>query len=378
MIKRVEINNYKMFRDFTLDLTESVNLVCGPNGSGKSSLLELMFSLVRFLATHDTSDQVNISVAEAFPFETFCRWAVKQMGHDDMTIRIIMGDEQESYDYSLSVRYYFRDNKNKVQEESLTHVLNGKEDKIITFSDGIIELVTDTKRKLSFNGDCNVSGLITGAMNNSQIREFISMASRLITLHIEPSVTMKDFKSGARTMGIRGERFGAWHFHNYTSWPENQSSVTEQCKNFIPGCVSVSCPQSGDVFRWKARVKYNSDHFDLELRELSDGQKALFVLYSLLANVPDGSTLIIDEPENYLAPGELQPWLDAVNQAWEERDIQFILITHNPKTLNWYHKEALIFGIEGEPPRIASKRNSNDTSEKLFDKLSEMEFLYAV
>ena len=151
-------------------------------------------------------------------------------------------------------------------------------------------------------------------------------------------------------------------------------TAMKNCKSFIPGFVSINCPPSGDMFRWKVRVKYIGRYFDLELRELSDGQKALFVLYSLLANVPNGLTLIIDEPENYLAPGELQPWLDAVNDAWEERDIQFVLITHNPKTLNWYHKEALIFSIEDEPPRIAAERNSNNTTETLFNRLSEMEW----
>jgi ABC-type cobalamin/Fe3+-siderophores transport system ATPase subunit len=110
------------------------------------------------------------------------------------------------------------------------------------------------------------------------------------------------------------------------------------------------------------------------MRELSDGQKMLFVLYSLLANMPDESTLFIDEPENYLAPGELQPWLDAVNDAWEERKIQFIFITHNPKTLNWYHKEAVIFKIEDEPPRIVAEKNANNTSETLFNRLCEMEW----
>jgi AAA15 family ATPase/GTPase len=153
--------------------------------------------------------------------------------------------------------------------------------------------------------------------------------------------------------------------------------LNKQCKNFIPGFVSANSPQNGDVYRWKTRVKYNNEYFELELRELSDGQKTLFALYSLLVNVQDGSTIIIDEPENYLAPSELQPWLDAINDAWEERDIQFILITHNPKTLNWYHKEALIFKIEAEPPRITIEKNDADSTDiPLFNKLSETEWVH--
>ena len=374
MLRRIEVNNYKMFRNFILDFTEGVNLVCGSNGSGKSSILELMHSLVGFLATHETSDHVNYSVLEAFPFESFCRWSIQSMGNDDMTISVSVGDENESFVYSLMIRYNFRDNVNRVQDESLLHKVNGKEKIILTFSNGVIEMITDSSKKLSFNGDWNVSGLITGARNNRRIREFIALISKIYAIHPEPSATSRDFKNGSQTLGFRGERFSAWQFHNFTNKSENQAAITNRCKSFVPGFVSMNCPPSGDVYRWKVRVKYNERFYDLEHRELSDGQKILFVLYSLITNVPDGSTLIIDEPENYLAPGELQPWLDAVNDAWEERGIQFILITHNTKTINWYHKEAFVFKIEDEPPRIVAELNGNNTSETLFDRLSEMEW----
>ena len=363
-----------MFKGFKLDFTEGVNLVCGQNGIGKSSILELMHSLVGFLATPETSDHVNYSVMEAFPYETFCRWAVDPMGYGDMTIKIILDEEGDAFSYTLTVRFNFRYNQIRVHHESLVLLSDGEVKTLLSFSEGIISMATDDNGDLSFNGDQNVSGLITGARNNSLVQKFVTMIAKVYNLHLNPAVIAQDFKTGTKTLGAKGERFASWHFSNFTNDAEKQVSTTKLFKSFIPGLSNVNCPPSGDFFRWKVRVKYNDKFYDLELRELSDGQKILFVLYSLLANVPDGSTLIIDEPENYLAPGELQPWLDAVNDAWEERDIQFILITHNPKTINWYHKEALVFGIEGEPPRIVAELNSNNTSETLFDRLSEMEW----
>jgi hypothetical protein len=45
--------------------------------------------------------------------------------------------------------------------------------------------------------------------------------------------------------------------------------------------------------------------------ELSEGQRALVVLYALLHAVSgEASTLCIDEPENFLSPREIQPWLN--------------------------------------------------------------------
>lgn len=42
MLLNIEINNYKIFRDFRVDFSEGINLICGSNGSGKSALLEIL------------------------------------------------------------------------------------------------------------------------------------------------------------------------------------------------------------------------------------------------------------------------------------------------------------------------------------------------
>ena len=84
--------------------------------------------------------------------------------------------------------------------------------------------------------------------------------------------------------------------------------------------------------------------------------------------------MLVDEPENFLALGELQPWLEAMNDAWEERDIQFVIISHNPRTLNWHNKNAMIFSLEGTPPEVVVERRTDDDDEPLVDKLRLMEW----
>lgn len=69
--------------------------------------------------------------------------------------------------------------------------------------------------------------------------------------------------------------------------------------------------------------------------ELSDGQRALIVLYTLLfCTLEKGTTLIIDEPENYIALRELQPWLMLLRERLEEHGGQVILISHHPEFIN--------------------------------------------
>ena len=374
MLKTIEINNYKLFKEFRIDFSEGINLICGPNGSGKSALRELLYALTDFLAMPDVSDHVAHSVSESFPTEVFCRWLPHETGSDDIDICMEIGDESSWFRYCLTIRYNFRDHKTRVQKESLEFIVQERKDIIFSFSDGTIDVLTDDGRQLVFNTDWSMSGLVAASRNNSKIRRFGEMVSKLFAVKIEPEAISQDFKGESRTLGVNGERFPGWHFYHTTNHSEKQSFLIEQCKNFIPGFVSVNSPLSGDFFRWKVRVKYLGRSFDLAFRELSDGQKTLFALYSLLTNVPEGATVFIDEPENFLAPGELQPWLDVLHDVWEERNIQWIMISHNPKTLNWHHKEAIIFSIEGEPPQIVVKKNNNNASGSLYSKISEMEW----
>ncbi len=95
-------------------------------------------------------------------------------------------------------------------------------------------------------------------------------------------------------------------------------------------------------------------------------------MYSLIEYTEPNSVIAIDEPENCLSPGELQPWLDAMQDAWEEKDIQFIILSHHPKTLNWHHEEAIIMEIAGEPPYIKAYKNPND--KPLTEQLSQTEW----
>ena len=88
MIRKLEINNYKLFRNFALELDGGVNLLCGPNGSGKTSVIEIVYALTRFLAMPDHSDTIACSVEDAFPLRTFCRWLTEERGSGEMSIKL--------------------------------------------------------------------------------------------------------------------------------------------------------------------------------------------------------------------------------------------------------------------------------------------------
>ena len=80
--------------------------------------------------------------------------------------------------------------------------------------------------------------------------------------------------------------------------------------------------------------------------QLSDGRRALIVLYSLLfATVPDpGSsdpssnaprTLFFDEPDNYVTLPELQPWRAELEDGAGDTLRQVVLISHHPEAIDF-------------------------------------------
>lgn len=366
MIKRLEINNYKLFRDFSLDLDEGLALLCGPNGSGKTSILEVIYALTKFLAMPDYSDNSAWSVEKAFPLRTFCRWLLDESGHGEMSINLELDcGVQNIYVYMLSVRHNFSDKSSRVQHESLA--LNGVS--LFEFREGAIDMLTDDAQSLSFKSDWNRSGLVLASGNNSRIREFGRQISLLYAFHLIPALMEQNIEKPAETLGLYGENFAAWRFLHATKRPMKQAWVVEQSKYFIPGLVDIGNVKKGDWHTLVATVKFDGREKDIEFGELSDGQKILLSLYTIVANIPNGSTVIIDEPENFLAPGELQPWLETMNTAREERDIQFIVISHNPKTLNWHNKNAIIFRAAGNPPKVCFERHVDRYDESLMDKL---------
>jgi predicted ATPase len=87
----------------------------------------------------------------------------------------------------------------------------------------------------------------------------------------------------------------------------------------------------------------------LDFEQLSDGQRVIIILYSLLFGLKDlDYTLLLDEPENYVSLPEIQPWLMELNNVCGENFRQVILISHHPELVDYFGPENGVW-IEREP-----------------------------
>ena len=86
------------------------------------------------------------------------------------------------------------------------------------------------------------------------------------------------------------------------------------------------------------KVKFNDAGRDYELRldEISDGQRAIIVLYALLRlGAEQGHALFLEGPENYVALSEIQPWLIELADSCGDATLQAVLCSHHPELIDY-------------------------------------------
>jgi len=92
--------------------------------------------------------------------------------------------------------------------------------------------------------------------------------------------------------------------------------------------------------------------FPVAFHELSDGQRVLICLYALLDFLVKGNAcLFLDEPENFIALPEIQPWLMELGDRIQDRGGQVVLVSHHPELIDYLAPElGLVFEREGPGP----------------------------
>ena len=99
------------------------------------------------------------------------------------------------------------------------------------------------------------------------------------------------------------------------------------------------------------------------ISELSDGQRCLIVLHMILNFlIVRGHTVFIDEPDNFVALHEIQPWLLAAEEAVEDHGGQLILISHHPELLDlWAATYGLRFAGREENGHVRTEAFRTDS-----------------
>jgi predicted ATPase len=132
-------------------------------------------------------------------------------------------------------------------------------------------------------------------------------------------------------------------------------------RDSLPGLAALPLRESGNKRLLRAQFEgvagtRAARYLEYDVSELSDGQRALLVLYSLLYfHEHQPFLMCLDEPDNYVALREIQPWVATLQDYCATReDAQAILVSHHPEIMNYLGVDST-FRIEreqGGPTRV--------------------------
>lgn len=160
------------------------------------------------------------------------------------------------------------------------------------------------------------------------------------------------------TLARNGSNFASWYRHLIQEVPDRLHTLWTGLEPVIPGLGSLKLPHPGGssgVRDLVAGMSIGGSTYTVDFDELSDGQRVLVVLYTLLAGFEpeNGGCLLLDEPEAHVALSEVQPWLVELDERFQDRG-QVFVISHHPEVLDYMAASApfLFERPSGGPVRV--------------------------
>ena len=350
MLSRLYVDNFRCLENFELDF-DLTNVFLGRNGTGKTSVLNVLRNLQNLVARGSKVDEV-------FPARDISLYGQRNEQRFEIETRV----GEELYRYSLTVQHdVFRD-KRRVWEETLEH--DGKP--IFELKNGNAQLYHDDYKKgPSFPFDWSQSGIsfLNERLDNKKLTRFKREIANYVIVCCCPPVMSAETRTEDEFLDPMMENFVGWYRR---ATQENMASIVslfETLREALPGFDSINLTESGENSRaLKAIFKSpSSEPIRYGFDQLSDGQRALIAMYSLTHLSSDRRvSLFVDEPDNYLALGEVQPWLaEAVERAGESLG-QVVVASHHPVTIDYMAgANGRWFFRDGDGPVRVSKEPNN-------------------
>lgn len=317
MLKRLYVHNYKCLVNFEINFDQDISLFLGANGSGKSTVFDILSKIVK-LVIHEEK-VFNVFAETDFP-RFISSIHTNLLDTDviiEMTIETINGDAE----YKLKLgcpRFDIR-----IRSETI-------------YLDNMIVFPPDGKQLLYDENSLFVGERSTiNRLGSDNI--FIRALKELFIVRINPYQMFSTIKRSNSYIEKDFSNFSEWFAYLNEKNRRGVSVFEQAMRDILVGFDYFKIEQAGQAkvlqveFENKSNKKEIISYF---FDELSEGQKVLIALYTLIYCTPDNSIICIDEPENFLALPEIQPWFDALYDQCAERNLQALLISHHPKIIN--------------------------------------------
>ncbi len=364
MLKRLYVDNYRCLVNFQLEL-QGLTLLVGPNGSGKSSVLDVLFALRQLL-----NGTAKVTDSNIFPARSLTRWQSRDLQVFEVTISL---DNEGDATYRLEVEHERESRRAHIQLESL-YVDNKP---LFEFRNGEVQLYRDDHSESSqYSADWSESALARVAVRPayqrlSRLLEFLRGVS---VCALDPKRFQAESFSEEPLLQTDGSNFASWYRHQIQERQDLVLEVVEALRKVVDGFQSIRLERVGTEARAFIVVfEGEGKRYELRLDEISDGQRALIALYALVNLAGDQDVLFLDEPDNYVALAEIQPWIMSLSDVCGSRPRQAVICTHHPELIDYLGGEAGVLLKRERSGSVTTRRLSEisgDTGLKLSEVLA--------
>ncbi|MEW5986643.1 MAG: AAA family ATPase, partial [Chloroflexota bacterium] len=247
------------------------------------------------------------------------------------------------YKYELAIEHFEEKSRTRIKYERLW--FDSKP--LLQFVEGEAQLYRDNHSegpKFPFDWERSVLATIPARRDNTRLTWFRERLRRFLIVQVNPTLMISESTGEEPDPSPYLENFASWYRYIYQDQAkaflitQALKEIWERFDNFkfaIAGeqhrILMLSFSGNGD------RSKSIEYRFD----ELSDGERTLVALYTLLYAADSGDyTLLIDEPENFVALPEIQPWLVTLYDLCNEGKLQALLISHHPELIDYLASSA--------------------------------------
>jgi len=327
MIREIYIDNYRCLTNFRVK-PEDFQLWLGDNGSGKTSTFDALRNIQRLLRSEHVED--------IFRATDLTIWDNRR----EQTIEISLEINEERYDYKLIVEHSRQENMARIKREEL----KWKGSPFFLFDGKVAHLfrinrdTSEPEEGAHFSADWTRSIIPTVVRrdDNSPLLQFRDEIDKWLLVQPVPLVVKELAESEARNLSCHAENFAQWYKHVSQEKPAIGYGAKELLADVLPGFDLLSLKEAGEARRLTATFRIKGNDIDFDFMALSDGQRQLIVLYTILESLRAGvfSTVFVDEPDNFVSLREIQPWIESLNDTCDETDRQAIIISHHPEIIN--------------------------------------------
>lgn len=326
MLKRIAIDNFRCFEKFEFR-PQSLQLLLGRNGSGKSSFLDALTRLRQVIYQ-------SRPITEAFNSATRTRWSSQLQ----QSFELEVSGNDGSYSYRLVLQH----NEYGLGVGIIDELLAFNGTPLVQFTPKGVDVTSDAGKTVRYGINNQQSSLtvIPSGAQWKRLAWFRDWIGGLYCLRVNPARMSSTTARAINHPSFDFSDFVSWYMHLVLEQSNETVRLRDSLRTVVPNFDSMVLRDSGKqrimtVLLSRDDAVGAPDLAEYDFEELSDGQRALISLYTVLAcAMSKGRLVLFDEPDNYISLAEIQPWLLALTDKVEMGGAQAIIVSHHPELLN--------------------------------------------